>query len=407
MLLSPQNLLFTTDDPESPVKVVDFGFARFKPSEEAGMRTPCFTLNYAAPEVLSQAVCMNDVDGYDESCDLWSLGVILYTMLSGRAPFQGDNRDLSPSSSSSQMVMKRIQEGDFSLNSSQWKDVSRNCKDVIVGLLNVDPKKRLSLNQLLEHPWIQEQILKGTLLISLTQLDFLSDIKFPSGNSSLPTPVPIPSITPTPGTSVQADRIPPPLSFCLRRDKSHCSQSSSSGCPSSSDSGRGTSGLPPLNTSLSSSLSGEYSHHTSMSSSSTPNRGLKLSSDSAFTFDRDPFLSSLPSHELMDDLDLQHDLSLQMMRKTSCPLSQCSTCYKRNRTDSMTSVTKSLAIEPSSAIPVTSPSPLTPQYVTPSPAASLSIQNTSPPSSALPLRGKSSRSLPQKKRQRVETIVID
>lgn len=174
--LSPQNLLFTTDDPESPVKVVDFGFARFKPSEEAGMRTPCFTLNYAAPEVLSQAVCMDGVDGYDESCDLWSLGVILYTMLSGRAPFQGDNRDLSPSSSPSQMVMKRIQEGDFSLNSSQWKDVSRNCKDVIVGLLNVDPKKRLTLNQLLEHPWIQEQILKGMLLISLTHLDFSSDI---------------------------------------------------------------------------------------------------------------------------------------------------------------------------------------------------------------------------------------
>lgn len=140
-----------------------------------------------------------------------------------------------------------------------------------------------------------------------------------------------------------------------------------------------------------------------MSSSSTPNRGLKLSSDSAFTFDRDPFLSSLPSHELMDDLDLQHDLSLQMMRKTSCPLSQCSTCYKRNRTDSMMSVTKSLAIEPSSAISVTSASALTSHYVTPSPAA-LSIQNTSSTSA---LRGKSSRSLPQKKRQRVETIVID
>ena len=91
--LKPENLLFTDDSDSAEVKVVDFGFARIKPKKgedgEEGMRTPCFTLQYAAPEVLEQAKKGADEkkgnqkkDGYDESCDLWSLGVILVSILS-------------------------------------------------------------------------------------------------------------------------------------------------------------------------------------------------------------------------------------------------------------------------------------------------------------------------------------
>jgi ribosomal protein S6 kinase alpha-5 len=60
---------------DSEIKIVDFGFARLKPEKES-MKTPCFTLHYAAPEVLKQAIGQDDV-GYDSSCDIWSLGVIL------------------------------------------------------------------------------------------------------------------------------------------------------------------------------------------------------------------------------------------------------------------------------------------------------------------------------------------
>jgi ribosomal protein S6 kinase alpha-5 len=66
-----QNLLFTDDSDQADIKIVDFGFARLKEEEEV-MFTPCYTMHYAAPEVLS-----NGTDGYDENCDLWSLGVIL------------------------------------------------------------------------------------------------------------------------------------------------------------------------------------------------------------------------------------------------------------------------------------------------------------------------------------------
>lgn len=65
-----QNLLFTDENDNLEIKVIDFGFARLKPPDNQPLKTPCFTLHYAAPELLNQ-------NGYDESCDLWSLGVIL------------------------------------------------------------------------------------------------------------------------------------------------------------------------------------------------------------------------------------------------------------------------------------------------------------------------------------------
>ncbi|MEQ2168460.1 hypothetical protein GOODEAATRI_014631 [Goodea atripinnis] len=65
-----QNVLFTDEGEDSVLKVIDFGFARLCPAGSAPLQTPCFTLQYAAPELFESA-------GYDKSCDLWSLGVIL------------------------------------------------------------------------------------------------------------------------------------------------------------------------------------------------------------------------------------------------------------------------------------------------------------------------------------------
>ena len=77
-LCSFKNLIFANDSPESEIKVIDFGFARMKP-ENKGLKTPCFTLHYAAPEVLRRA--LGDGDEYDESCDLWSIGVIMVKII--------------------------------------------------------------------------------------------------------------------------------------------------------------------------------------------------------------------------------------------------------------------------------------------------------------------------------------
>ena len=75
--LKPENLLFDSESEEgAQIKIVDFGFARLKPELDSGMLTPCFTLQYAAPEILELAA-RSSHEGYSESCDLWSLGVIL------------------------------------------------------------------------------------------------------------------------------------------------------------------------------------------------------------------------------------------------------------------------------------------------------------------------------------------
>jgi len=73
-------LLYKNESDDAEIQLVDFGFARLKPANR-GLTTPCFTLHYAAPEVLRHALksstSLATADDYDESCDLWSLGVVL------------------------------------------------------------------------------------------------------------------------------------------------------------------------------------------------------------------------------------------------------------------------------------------------------------------------------------------
>jgi ribosomal protein S6 kinase alpha-5 len=79
MIFSFQNMLFCEAGENSELKIVDFGFACLKPRGDGSMHTPCFSLPYAAPEVLNQ-IQVGVGDGYNESCDLWSLGVIMVSM---------------------------------------------------------------------------------------------------------------------------------------------------------------------------------------------------------------------------------------------------------------------------------------------------------------------------------------
>nr|XP_058925054.1 ribosomal protein S6 kinase alpha-4 isoform X2 [Kogia breviceps] len=143
-----QNILYADDTPGAPVKIIDFGFAHLRPQSPAGpMQTPCFTLQYAAPELLAQ-------QGYDESCDLWSLGVILYMMLSGQVPFQGASGQGGQSQAAE--IMCKIREGRFSLDGEAWQGVSEEAKELVRGLLTVDPTKRLKLEGLRGSSWLQD-----------------------------------------------------------------------------------------------------------------------------------------------------------------------------------------------------------------------------------------------------------
>lgn len=139
--LKPENILFETKDEGSPVKIIDFGLA----CEHLG-QTPMTTLvgtpYYIAPEVLRRK--------YGKSCDLWSVGVIAYILLSGYPPFNGsDNEEIHQS----------IQKGQFSFPSREWKGTSRDARDFIRRLLVTDPSKRMTADQALNHPWIVDALL--------------------------------------------------------------------------------------------------------------------------------------------------------------------------------------------------------------------------------------------------------
>lgn len=137
--LKPENLLYKTKSGESVLKLTDFGFAKEVTSK---MQTPCYTPYYVAPEVLGP-------EKYDKSCDMWSLGVILYILLCGYPPFySASGAAISPG------MKRRIRLGQYTYPDAEWKHVSSDVKDLISGLLKTDPQERLSIEAVLAHRWI-------------------------------------------------------------------------------------------------------------------------------------------------------------------------------------------------------------------------------------------------------------
>ena len=125
-------------DNDSDLKIADFGFAKKCPS--TGLTTMCGTPGYVAPEILERVA-------YDTQCDLWSLGVIVYILLGGYSPFEEKTQDA---------LFARIRAGEYTFHVEFWHTVSDNAKDLIRKLLNTNPRKRLTAQQALQHPWMTE-----------------------------------------------------------------------------------------------------------------------------------------------------------------------------------------------------------------------------------------------------------
>ncbi|XP_078088480.1 ribosomal protein S6 kinase alpha-3 isoform X6 [Mustelus asterias] len=140
--LKPSNILYVDEsgNPES-IRICDFGFAKQLRADNGLLMTPCYTANFVAPEVLKR-------QGYDAACDIWSLGVLLYTMLTGYTPF-ANGPDDTP-----EEILARIGSGKFSLTGGYWDTVSDVAKDLVSKMLHVDPQQRLSTTQVLRHHWI-------------------------------------------------------------------------------------------------------------------------------------------------------------------------------------------------------------------------------------------------------------
>uniref|UniRef100_A0A8C1TTA0 non-specific serine/threonine protein kinase n=2 Tax=Cyprinus carpio TaxID=7962 RepID=A0A8C1TTA0_CYPCA len=164
--LKPENILCEREERISPVKICDFDLGSgiklnsdSSPISTPELLTPCGSAEYMAPEVVE--AFNEEATIYDKRCDLWSLGVILYIMLSGYPPFVGrcgsdcgwENGE--PCQACQNTLFESIQEGKYEFPEKEWAHISSSAKDLISKLLVRDAKKRLSAAQVLQHPWVQ------------------------------------------------------------------------------------------------------------------------------------------------------------------------------------------------------------------------------------------------------------
>uniref|UniRef100_A0A3B3BGS4 non-specific serine/threonine protein kinase n=1 Tax=Oryzias melastigma TaxID=30732 RepID=A0A3B3BGS4_ORYME len=164
--LKPENILCESADKISPVKICDFDLGSgiklnsdSSPISTPELLTPCGSAEYMAPEVVE--AFSEEASIYDKRCDLWSLGVILYIMLSGYPPFVGRcGGDCGwefgePCHTCQNTLFESIQEGKYEFPEKEWAHISSSAKDLISKLLVRDAKNRLSARQVLQHPWVQ------------------------------------------------------------------------------------------------------------------------------------------------------------------------------------------------------------------------------------------------------------
>lgn len=118
--------------------LADFGIAKMLDSKEAVLTTMAGSFGYAAPEIMLK-------QGHGKPVDMWSLGVITYTLLCGYSPFRSENvADLIEESRSGRIVF----------HGRYWKDVSVEAKEFILNLLQPDPSKRLTSEEALQDVWL-------------------------------------------------------------------------------------------------------------------------------------------------------------------------------------------------------------------------------------------------------------
>ena len=141
--LKPENILIENSEEKDKeyfhIKIIDFGTCEIlkkkKLTEQIG------TSFYIAPEVLK--------NGYNEKCDLWSCGVILYILLCGSPPFYGKNE---------KEIFQKILDGNVNFKHKIWNKISDDAKNLVIKLLQVDPSQRLSAAEALEDEWFKKNI---------------------------------------------------------------------------------------------------------------------------------------------------------------------------------------------------------------------------------------------------------
>lgn len=122
------------------IKLTDFGLSFVKGSvgSDSMMQSVCGTPIYMAPEVIDDL-------GYSQQCDIWSIGVIMYTLLTGRPPFVAETEE---------KLYELIKKGEVDFSDPCWETCHESAKNLLLGMLKVDPAYRRTAKEILNHPWI-------------------------------------------------------------------------------------------------------------------------------------------------------------------------------------------------------------------------------------------------------------
>ena len=145
-------------DMNNNIKICDFGIGIILSSENQMLHSHCGTPMYIAPEI----ILSNKEKGYKGfPVDIWSAGIALYIMISGKLPFNLDespeNLDaLEKNKDNKQEKNKRLKEEILKKEPKYIENISDELRDLLKGLLNKDPKKRLNCEQILNHPWLED-----------------------------------------------------------------------------------------------------------------------------------------------------------------------------------------------------------------------------------------------------------
>lgn len=151
--LKPENLLYLTPDSDSSLVLADFGIAKMLDSGDSMLNTMAGSFGYAAPEVMLKK-------GHGKAVDIWSLGVITYTLLCGYSPFRSESLP---------ELIEECCNGRVIFHERYWKDVSKDAKTFIGELLQPNPEDRPTSGEAFNHRW-----LKGE---TATDHDILPEIK--------------------------------------------------------------------------------------------------------------------------------------------------------------------------------------------------------------------------------------
>lgn len=137
--LKPENILVSgIKENDMDIKVIDFGTSNYV-QKNKNLKLKVGSPYYIAPEVLQGS--------YNEKCDIWSCGVILYVLLVGYPPFNGD---------STKDLFEAIKKGNFIMEGFEWDVVSREAKDMVKKMLTKNFHSRPTAQQCIEHEWMQK-----------------------------------------------------------------------------------------------------------------------------------------------------------------------------------------------------------------------------------------------------------